>query len=78
LQFKVHHPYQRHRWQICHRYQQHQRQNFATNFANVVDTGGKFSTLVNDTGGKFASGVNNAGGKLLPASTAPAANLPPV
>ncbi len=23
---KVHHPYQRHRWQICHRYQRHRRQ----------------------------------------------------
>jgi hypothetical protein len=26
--------------------------NFATSFASVVDTGGKFTTGVNDTGGK--------------------------
>ncbi len=52
--------------------------NFSTNFASVVDTGGKFATGVNDTGGKFATGVNDAGGKLPPVSTTPAANLPPV
>jgi hypothetical protein len=37
--------------------------NFSTNFASVVDTGGKFVTGVNDTGGK-----------LRPVSTSPAAN----
>jgi hypothetical protein len=37
--------------------------NFSTSFASVVDTGGKFATVVNDTGGKFATGVNDAGGK---------------
>jgi hypothetical protein len=37
--------------------------NFATRFASVVDTGGKFSTGVSDTGGKFATGVNDTGGK---------------
>jgi hypothetical protein len=37
--------------------------NFATSFANVVDTSGKFATGVNDTGGKFTAGVNNTGGK---------------
>jgi hypothetical protein len=37
--------------------------NFATSFASVVDTGGKFATGVNDTGGKFAIGVNDTGGK---------------
>jgi hypothetical protein len=26
--------------------------NFATSFASVDDTGGKFATVVNDTGGK--------------------------
>ncbi len=52
--------------------------NFSTNFASVVDTGGKFATGVNNTGGKFATGVNDAGGKLPPVSTTPAANLPPV
>jgi hypothetical protein len=52
-------------------------ENFSTNFASVVDTGGKF-VGVNDTGGKFATGVNDAGGKLPPVSTTPAANLPPV
>ena len=48
--------------------------NFATRFASVVDTGGKFATGVNDTGG----GVNDTGGNLPPVSTTPAANLPPV
>jgi hypothetical protein len=32
--------------------------NFSTIFANVVDTGGKFATVVNDTAGKFATGVS--------------------
>jgi hypothetical protein len=32
---------------------------FCPQFANVVDTGGKFATGVNDTNGKFAAGVNN-------------------
>ncbi len=41
--------------------------NFATSFASVVDTGGKFATGVNDTGGK-----------LPPVLMTPAANLPPV
>jgi hypothetical protein len=42
--------------------------NFATSFARVVDTGGKFATCVNDTGGKLATGVkkNNTSGKLPP------------
>jgi hypothetical protein len=52
--------------------------NFSSNFASVVDTGGKFATGVNDTGGKFATGVNDAGRKLPPVSTTPVANLPPV
>jgi hypothetical protein len=30
-------------------------ENFATSFASVVDTGGKFTTSVNNTGGKFAA-----------------------
>ncbi len=34
---------------------------FATSFASVVDTGGKFATGVNDTGGKFAADVNDTG-----------------
>jgi hypothetical protein len=37
--------------------------NFATSFASVVDTGGKFATGVNDTGSKFAAGVNDTSGK---------------
>ncbi len=74
-QVKVHHRYQWHRWHICHRWP---AANFATSFASVVDTGGKFATGVNDTGDKFAAGVNDTGGKLLPVSTTPAANLPPV
>jgi hypothetical protein len=48
--------------------------NFSNIFASVVDTGGKFATVVNDTGGKFATGVNDAGGKLPPVSATPAAN----
>jgi hypothetical protein len=48
--------------------------NFSTNFASVVDTGGKFATGVNDTGGKFATGVNDTSGKLPPVSTTPMAN----
>jgi hypothetical protein len=41
--------------------------NFATSFASVVDTGGKFAT-----------GVNDAGGNFPPVSMTPGANLPPV
>ena len=52
--------------------------NFATSFASVVDTGGKFATDVNETGGKFAAGVNDASDNLPPVSTTPATNLPPV
>jgi len=37
--------------------------NFATSFASVGDTGGKFATGVNDTGSKI----------LLPVSTTPVA-----
>jgi hypothetical protein len=48
--------------------------NFATRFASVVDTGGKFATGVNDTDGKFAVGVNNTGGNLPPVSMTPVAN----
>jgi hypothetical protein len=40
---------------------------FATSFASVVDTGGK-----------FAAGFNDTGGYLPPVSMTPAANLPPV
>ncbi len=32
--------------------------NFATIFASVVDTGGKFAPGINNTGGKFATEVN--------------------
>ncbi len=52
--------------------------NFATRFASVVYTGGKFATGVNDTSDKFAAGVNDTGGNLQPVSTTLAANLPPV
>jgi hypothetical protein len=50
--------------------------NFATSFASVVDTAGKFATGVNDTSGKFTTGVNDSGGKLLTVSTKHAAILP--
>jgi hypothetical protein len=43
---------------VHHRYQQHPgvktpAANFATSFASVVDTGGKFATSINDNGGKY-------------------------
>jgi hypothetical protein len=62
----------------CRRYQRQRRQIFATSSPCVVDTGGKFATVVNDTSGKFAAGVNKTCSKLPPISTTPAANLPPV
>jgi hypothetical protein len=43
--------------------------NFATNFASVVDTGGKFATGVNEAGGKL---------QIATVSTTPEANLPQV
>ncbi len=46
--------------------------NFATSFASVVDTGGKFAAGVNDASSKFAAGVNDTGGNLPPVS--PVAN----
>ncbi len=52
--------------------------HFATSFASVVDTGGKFATGVTDTSGKLAAGVNNTGSNLPPVSMTMAANLPPV
>jgi hypothetical protein len=33
--------------------------NFSTTFASVVDTGSKFSTVVNDTGGKQWEQLSN-------------------
>ncbi len=62
--------YQRHRWQICHRYQRHRRQIF-TPFSLAL----LIPTGVNNTGGKFATAVNDTGGKLPLVSTTPAANL---
>jgi hypothetical protein len=48
-----------------------QAANFATSFASVVDTSGKFATGVNDTSGRrcqghrwqFATSINNTSGK---------------
>ncbi len=45
--------------------------NFATSFASVVDTGGKFAT------GVIATGVNNTGGKFAAAINDTCGNLPP-
>jgi hypothetical protein len=47
---------------------------FATSFASVVDTGGKFVNGVNYTSGKFAAGVNNTGGNLPQVPMTPVAN----
>ncbi len=49
--------------------------NFATSFASVVDTGGKFSAGVTDTGSNFATDVTDTGGKLPRVSMTPVANL---
>jgi hypothetical protein len=38
--------------------------NFATSFASVVDTSGKFAAGVVDTDGKFAAGVVDTDGKF--------------
>jgi hypothetical protein len=46
--------------------------NFATSFASVVQTGGKFVTMITI----LAACVNDT--NLPPVSTTPAANLPPV
>ncbi len=56
---KVHHRYQRHRWQICHRCQRHRRQICHRYKRHRW----QFATGINDTGGKFAAGVNDTGGK---------------
>jgi hypothetical protein len=48
--------------------------NFATSFAIVVDTGGKFAASVNDTAGKFAGGVNDTSGNLPLVLSTPASN----
>jgi hypothetical protein len=66
-QVKVHHQYQRHRWQI-----------FPPFSLALLIPVANFATGVNDTGGKFATGVNDASGKLPPVSMTPAANWPPV
>jgi hypothetical protein len=52
--------------------------NYATSFASVVDTGGKFATGVNDTGGNFATGFVTTNGNLPPVLMTLAANLLPV
>jgi hypothetical protein len=58
-QVKVHHRYQRHPTPAANLplVSKTPAENFATSFACVVDTGGKFATGVNDTGGKFAASV---------------------
>jgi len=80
-QAKVHHRYQRHRWQIATTPAANLPPvsatpvaNFATIFPCVVVTGGKFATGVNETGGKFAASANDTGGNLPPVSTTAAAN----
>ncbi len=54
----MHHRYQRHRGGKLAPVSTTPAANFATSFASVVDTGGKFATGVNETGAKFAVGVN--------------------
>jgi hypothetical protein len=71
----VHHRYQPHEWQICHRSQWHQRR--------INNTGGISTTLA----ANCATGINNTGGKclppvslvlLIPVSRIQSANLPSV
>jgi hypothetical protein len=74
-QVKVHHQYQRHRWQICQQCQQHWRQNCRwyqqhrrkifpqVSMTPVANFAASFASVV-DTGGKFATGVNDTGGKF--------------
>ncbi len=47
-QVKVHHRYQRHRWQNLPPISTTPTANFATSFTSVVDTGGKFATSVSE------------------------------
>ncbi len=70
MQVKVHHRYQRHRWQIFHRCQRHRWQIAA----GINDTGGKFATGINDNGGKFSLVLLIPVANLPPVSTLPAAN----
>jgi hypothetical protein len=76
-QVKVHHWYQRHRWQICHQYQRQRRQIFPPFLLALLIPVANCHG-VNDTGGKFATGVNDAGDKLPLVSMTPAAILLPV
>ncbi len=70
---KVHHRYQRHRWQICHR-----GPTPAAKYpAGINDTGGKLPPISTIPGANFApsfASVVDTGGKLPPVSTIPAAN----
>ncbi len=73
-QVKVHHRYQRHRWQICHRcqwhrwqfclqYQRHRRQIFPpVSTTPAANFAASFTSVV-DTSGKLATGVIDTGGK---------------
>jgi hypothetical protein len=38
--------------------------HFATSFASIVDTGGKFARGDNNIGGKFGTAINDTGGKF--------------
>jgi hypothetical protein len=38
--------------------------NFATDTADVIDTGGKFATGVNSIGGRFATNIKDTSGKF--------------
>ncbi len=42
-----------HQYPLAASFRSENLKNFATSFASVVDTGGKFATVVNDTGGNL-------------------------
>jgi hypothetical protein len=64
---KVHHRYQRHRWQICHLYQRHRWQIFPP-----------FSLALLIPVANLPPVSTIPAANLPPVSTTPAANLPPV
>ncbi len=78
-QVKVHHWYQWHRQQIWHWYQWHRRQILPlVSLGLLIPVANKICHQCQRYRDKFAANVNDTGGKLLPVSTSPGLNLPPV